>query len=66
MPEARTITSSHDFYIGGIRFDAGTYSIKLIADARPWQCDYCDEKLPTKDAPCPVHGAPGPAGWCPF
>jgi hypothetical protein len=45
--------------------DDGTLTVD-VRDPFPWQCDYCDEKLPTKDAPCPVHGAPGPAGWCPF
>lgn len=32
----------------------------------PWMCDQCHHPVPTQDSPCPVHGAPGPAGWCPF
>lgn len=66
MPKPIEITTDCEFYLGGIRFGAGTYEITLVKDAHPWRCDYCDQMLPTRDAPCPIHGAPTAAGWCPF
>ncbi len=32
----------------------------------PWRCDHCHTPVDGPDAPCPTHGAPGPAGWLPF
>ena len=66
MAEPIEITTGSEFYVGGLRFGAGTYSITLVKDAFPWMCDDCHTPLPTRDSPCPVHGAPPPCGWIPF
>lgn len=66
LSEPIEVTISEEFYLGGVRFEAGHYSIRRITAFTPWQCDHCGHKLASSHAPCPVHGDPPSHGWCPF